>query len=229
MSIEIKNAKESAKEQGLTMLLYAKPKTGKTQFLSTIKNGRVLVLDFEKGWGVLKNSENIDILEIPYKMENWREVWEFAKATEDYDYICVDSLTEMIEAMKRSYRELRDGRLQLQDYDAIYNKTKDVMRMMRDFRSKGISVIVLAHEQQIKEQQDDLSLMTTTHPMVPEKIVSNIEGLFDVIARMEISDKKEKKGVRFLRLDRSKTIIAGNRYNNKKICIADMEEFLKDE
>ena len=228
MSIKLKNAKNDAESQGLTMLLYSKPKTGKTSFLSTLE-GKVLLIDLEKGWGVLNQCENIDVLEVDPDMKKWSEIWDYVQEIEGYDYICMDGVTELVEAMKRAYRKMRGGKLQLQDYDALYNQVKDVMRVFRDLRAKGISVIVTAQEQQIKEQQDDMSLITTTHPLLPEKIVSGIEGLFDIIARIEVSEKKGKEGVRFLRLDRTKNIVAGNRINNKKVCLADMQDFLNKE
>jgi len=231
MSVKIINAKRDYHKKGMSMLLYAKPKTGKTTFLSTLP-GRVLLIDFEKGWSVLKNCENIDLITVGKNMTNWGEVWDTIESVIDqYDFICIDSITDMYKSMLYYFADIgkMKGKPEQGQYQEAYIKLAKIARQFRDYTDKGKNIITLALEQQIKEKQDDMSLVTSTHPLLPEKMVAEVEALFDVIARMEIAPATaESAAYRWLRLDRDPNIMAGNRINDKPSCHATWESFIAE-
>ena len=231
MSVEIINAKRDYASKGISMLLYAKPKTGKTTFISTLP-GRVLLIDFERGWAVLKDCENVDIIRVGKNMTDWNHVWaKIESIMHEYDFICLDSITDMYKAMLYYFADVgkMQGKPEQGQYQEAYIKLAKITRMFRDLTDQGKNIISIALEQQIKEQQDDMSLMTSTHPLLPEKMTAEIEALFDVIARMEIADATaDKPSFRWLRLDRTAQVMAGNRINKKKSCLATWDSFIKE-
>jgi len=231
MPVEVINAKRDYHSKGVSMLLYAKPKTGKTTFLSTLP-GRVLLLDFERGWSVLRECENIDIIRVGKNMTDWNAVWDHTELhVHEYDFICADSVSDMVKSMLYFFADVGKlkGKPEQGQYQEAYIKLAKIMRLFRDLTDSGTNIIVLALEQQIKEKQDDMSLVTSTHPLLPEKMTAEIEALFDVIARMEIAPATaDAESFRWLRLDRDPNIMAGNRINNKKSCHATWQSFIEE-
>ena len=229
MSVEIINAKKDYHLKGISMLIYAKPKTGKTTFISTLP-GKVLLIDFEKGWSVLRECENVDIIRVGKNMTNWGEVWDtIEQVIDNYDFICLDSITDMYKSMLYYFADIgkMKGKPEQGQYQEAYIKLAKIMRQFRDYTDAGKNIISIALEQQIKEEQDDLSLITSTHPLLPEKMTAEIEALFDVIARMEIQPANgTDASFRWLRLDRDPKIMAGNRINDKKSCLATWSAFI---
>jgi phage nucleotide-binding protein len=230
MSLNIQKATEVAKTDGLTILLYAEAATGKTSFLGTLP-GKVLVIDFEKGTMPLNKCKNVDIVRVKDDFSNWKDICEFVEGKNDYDWICLDSASDLYTHMMLRYGAAgkNDGVNSLQDYGRAYNKIKMYMRFFRDLRALGKNVVVTALETLINEQQSDGLTVNRVYPDLPHKITGDIVALFDIVARIEISEKKDSIGKRYLRLDKSPKIMAKNRLNNKKFCGATLAELIKEE
>ena len=225
----LKNCKRDFEQKGISMLLYAPPKTGKTSFLATLP-GKVLLVYFEGGWAPLNQCENIDILEVEKNMEGWINVWTYMiSVAKDYDFIAMDSMSDMVNHMSYYFaaNSKNKGKMEQGQYLEMYIKLATIGREFRDLTRLGTNTVLLCTEQKIKVEQNDMSVKTETHPLLPEKKLAEMEGLYDVIAHMEIAEATaDAESFRWLRLDKSDNIMAGNRINNNKTCRASWNDFI---
>ena len=208
---------------GKTMLVYGESGTGKSTLLGTLP-GRTLVLDVEGGLTVLRDKD-VDRVAIPETLDNLKDVFDALVTSDiDYDNICLDSGTELEKFMliRLAANSKNDGMPSLHDYGVVSFKMRDYMRKLRDLRERGVNVIVTCLEMPLELEQDDNTIRTRLYPMLARKLAPEVCGLFDIVARLEISQKPGKEGTRYLRMDGTEKIIAKNRYANGSLCAADL-------
>lgn len=206
---------------GKTILVYGESGAGKSTLLGTLP-GRTLVLDVEGGLTVLRKAERVDRIRIPESLENLKEV--FAGITGGaadpaafpWANICLDSASELEKFMliRLAAVSKNDGMPSLHDYGVTSFRMRDYMRQLRDLRERGLNVIVTCLEMPLELEQSDNSIRTRLYPMLARKLAPEICGLFDIVARLEISQKPGAEGRRFLRMDGNEQIVAKNRYGN---------------
>jgi phage nucleotide-binding protein len=210
---------------GKTILVYGESGSGKSTLLGTLP-GKTLILDVEGGLTVLRTKENIDRVGIPESLENLKAVFDAITGADeiDYDNICLDSGTELEKFMliRLAANSKNDGMPSLHDYGVVSYKMRDYMRKLRDLRERGVNVVVTCLEMPLELEQSDNSIRTRLYPMLARKLAPEVCGLFDVVARLEISQKPGAEGTRYLRLDGNESLIAKNRYGNGGFCSADL-------
>lgn len=216
-------------EVGKTILVYGESGTGKSTLLGTLP-GKTLVLDVEGGLTVLRGKD-VDRVAIPETLENLKAVFDALVSSDDIDYdnICLDSGTELEKFMliRLAANSKNDGMPSLHDYGVVSFKMRDYMRKLRDLRERGVNVIITCLEMPLELEQDDGVVRTRLYPMLARKLAPEICGLFDVVARLEISQKPGKEGTRYLRMDGSEKLIAKNRYGNGGFAKADLSLLFK--
>jgi phage nucleotide-binding protein len=214
---------------GKTMLVYGESGTGKSTLLGTLP-GKTLILDVEGGLTVLRD-KHVDRVAIPETLENLKAVFDALVSSDniDYDNICLDSGTELEKFMliRLAANSKNDGMPSLHDYGVVSFKMRDYMRKLRDLRERGINVIVTCLEMPLELEQDDSTIRTRLYPMLARKLAPEICGLFDIVARLEISAKPGHEGTRFLRMDGNEKMIAKNRYGNGGFAAADLTVLFK--
>ena len=210
---------------GKTVLVYAESGCGKTTLLGTLP-GRTLILDVEGGCTVLRGTKKqIARVAIPETLENLKSIFDALMTSDiDFDNVCLDSGTELEKFMliRLAASGKNDGMPSLHDYGVVGFKMRDYARRLRDLRERGVNVIVTALEMPLELEQSDDSIRTRLYPMFGRKLAPEICGLFDVVARLEISTKPGHEGERFLRMDGDETMIAKNRYGTGKFAKADL-------
>ena len=89
-------------------------------------------------------------------------------------------------------------------------------------QKRGVNVIVTALEMPLELESNDDAIRTRLYPMFGRKLAPEVCGLFDVVARVEVSTKPGHEGERFLRMDGDDRIMAKNRYGTGKFATADL-------
>lgn len=215
MGIEVKKATD-IKGLKSTILVYAKPGTGKTTALGTLP-GKTLVLDVDRTSGVLKGKENIDIIEVDNLMplESMSEIIvEFKNGLIDqYDNIAIDNLSELERCILAEYgaNGKNDGVPAIGDYQKYQFKVANLIRRLKGFNK---NLILTAWEVLEPVTSPTGEQYTRFIPKLQSKIVDNICGLCDVVAHLEII----AEGERAFRLDATKNIYAKNQRDDRKAC-----------
>lgn len=225
MTIKISSTRDVTK-QGKSVLVYAESGVGKSTLLGTM-GSPTLILNVEGGLYVLKDCTNVDHIEILESLENLAEVFDFLSDPGNisgYQNIALDSATELEKFMqiRLAKKSTNDGMPSMHDYGVISFKMRDYMRRLRDLRDAGKNVVVTCLEMPIELHLDDGEIKTRLYPMMGRKLAPEICGLFDIVARLEISQKPGNEGLRFMRLDGDDRLIAKNRYGNGKFAAANL-------
>lgn len=222
--MKISSAKDIV-HKGQTILVYGDAGVGKTSLARSLR--KVLVVDIDGGMATLAG-EDIEYISVLDNLENLREVFDHIENTDEYETIFIDSATELekmmlIEYGKRSKNDVVPTR---NDYGIVYFKERDYLRRARNLREHGVNIVVTALEMPLELEQDEGVIRTRAYPMMGKSLAPEIVGLFDVVAHMEVSQKKGMEGKRFLRLQPTERIVAKNRYSQDLYWEADLQGFI---
>ena len=228
--MNITNAKDMT-NVGATLLLYGESGTGKTSSLGTLR-GKTLVIDIEGGSVVLRGKD-VDIVSVPSDLAGLKGLFDeitLNASSMGYANICLDSATELQSFMLVALgKKQTSGTPSLNDYGVVNFKMREYMRKLRDLRDLGINVVVTALEMPVELEHDEDVTRTKMFPMMSRKLAPEICGLFDVVARLGVSDKEGHKGERYMLLDGDDGTMAKNRYGNAKYWLnADIGAFLEN-
>jgi len=228
------NATKLSRDAGMTVLVYGPSGRGKTTLATTLP-GSTLVIDVEAGTEVLRAAENVEIVTVRTDMSNLREL--FDELTTDtqikskYDNIVLDSASElekfMLIRLAGSEENKNDGMPSLHDYGVVSFRMRDYMRKMRDLRDRGVNVYVTALEMPLELEEGVDVVRTMLYPMMGKKLAPEIVGLFDVVARLEVSQKPGHEGERWLRLDGDDVRVGKNRYTRDTWAPPDLTAMFK--
>jgi len=217
--MEIKKTNEQA-DTGLTCVFYGQSGVGKTTLVGTLPEDEVFVLDIDKGLKVLKGKE-INYVPVGSKLDYVQTVEDLLTTDHDYKYVFIDTLTELGNLELVNYaKNQSSGMPTLQNYGQLNMNLRDMMRSIRHLCDKGMTVIFLMHEEIYELRGNDTR--SVLMPALREKIIVELQALCDVIGHVEISEKEETKGQRFIRLEPTSNVICKNRINDLKYCKADL-------
>ena len=214
------------KATGTSTLMYANPGAGKTTALSMLP-GKTLIIDVDKGTSVLSDKpENVDIVRLKPDLSNLKSIIDEVKEL-DYDNVCLDTVSELEKTMLTNYGRIgkNDGAPEIGHYNKVGFKLADYIRELRNLTDKGINVIVTAWEDNKEIVEPSGEKYSVLMPMVRKS--SEICGLFDTVARLIVSDKKENAGERFFVLEASANVFAKDRISKRKFC--KVNELIKGE
>lgn len=215
--MKITNATD-IEESRATYLLYAPPGVGKTYTINFLE-GKTLYVAIDKTQYPLKGNENIDILEFDTHnaWNEWGELvkWLASADLSEYDNLVFDNVSELFRSMLGNLgREGRNNRVpEMQHYQQIDFFIIDSLRFIN---SLGKRVIYLAWETTDEFQAESGQTFNRKFPDIRSKILNNFAGLTQVVGKLAINNKTEKRG--FI-LSPSNSVFAKNQLDSRKHCL----------
>lgn len=199
-------------------LLYAAPGVGKTSTAKFFK-GNTLVIDIDRTTRVLKGCKNIDI----YYLDNvnaWAEWGEALKILQEsdlskYDTIFVDNISELERCILASLgRDGNNGRVPSQrNYLQMQFYLVDSIRFLKTL---GKNIVITAWESSDTWINEDGQQFNRAYPFISSKILNNVMGLCDVVARLVYNPKTDARG---FCLQPTPSIYAKNQIDDRQFCL----------
>lgn len=223
------------KERPMTALFYCAPGVGKSTALGIIaeqSKGRTLILDVDRTFvnamsklEIVKDLSKIDIIQIDNvnTFEDWTNTLvalneKFEKGELDYENICVDNISELERCILSSLgaKGKNRGVPAQGDYQVMQFKLVNSLRYMKRW---GKNIFWTAWETVEQFQNPDGSSYSRLYPKISAKIVDNICGLCDLVAKILVN----KDGERGLLMEATQNMYAKNQIDDRKVC--KVEEF----
>lgn len=213
MTLEITQT-DNVASQGITMLVYGESGVGKTTLLGTLPEKDTLIIDVEGGIASLRK-KSIAVVKVNSNLDNLSAIFEELHKTE-YKNICFDSVSELDKHMLMAIGKTgkNSNVPEMQHYLIVQYKLRDYLRELRDLRDSGKNVFITALEMPLELERVDGSRYTKLYPMISKRIAPEICGLYDIVARMEISSTEGEEGNRYLRIQPTPEIVAKNRFDD---------------
>lgn len=235
--MEIKKLSDEVKtKQPMTALLYCAPGVGKSTTLGIIaekSKGRTLILDVDRTFKnamakmeVVKDLSKVDIIQVDNinTFDSWtdilKELDELHKQGKlNYENICVDNVSELERCILSDLgsKGKNKGVPAQADYQYMQFKLVNSLRFMKQW---GVNLFWTAWETTDNFVSPDGTSYSRQYPKISAKIVDNICGLCDVVAKIIVN----KEGKRGMVLEAMQNIYAKNQYDTRKTC--KVEEFV---
>lgn len=234
---KLENAVTSKKP--VTALIYCAPGVGKSTALGIIaekSKGRTLILDVDRTFvnamskmDVVHDLSKIDVVEVDniHTFDSWTELLlELDKMNSegklDYENICVDNISELERCILSDLgsKGKNKGVPAQADYQYMQFKLVNSLRYMKSW---GKNIYWTAWETTEQFQNPDGSWYSRQYPKISLKIVDNICGLCDIVAKIAVN----KEGARGFILEATQNTYAKNQIDTRKGCKVD--EFIKQE
>lgn len=236
--MKIQSLTEKVQEQRpLTMLIYCQPGVGKSTSLGIIaeqSEGRTLILDVDRTFTTTMSKDEIvhdlskvDIIQIDniHTFEDWtntlRELNDMSKAgTLNWENICVDNISELERCILSDLgsQGKNKGVPAQSDYQYMQFKLVNSLRFMKSWNK---NIFWTAWETTEHVTNLDGTQYSQKQPKISAKIVDNICGLCDVVARVTVNRERQRGFI----LETTGNIYAKNQRDSRRAC--KVEEFLK--
>jgi len=219
-----------SKARPITALFYCAPGVGKSTALGIIaeqSEGRTLILDVDRTFvnamskmEVVKDLSKIDIIQIDNvnTFEDWTNTLialneRFEKGELNYENICVDNISELERCILSSLgaKGKNRGVPAQGDYQVMQFKLVNSLRFMKRW---GKNIFWTAWETVELFQNPDGSSYSRLYPKISAKIVDNICGLCDLVAKILVN----KEGERGLLMEATQNMYAKNQIDDRKVC-----------
>lgn len=196
MAIKIQSSK-GCHVDGIKAVIYGASGVGKTVLCSTAP--RPIIISAERGLLSL-SSQDIPFVEVS-TVKDIQDSYELLKSHDDYDTICIDSLSEISEAVLVELKKgVADGR---QAYMKLSEAMGALIKNFRDIRGKNVVFIAKS-----KRVEDEESGTSQYEPYIPGKMLPfQLPYLVDEVLYYDI----DRKGNRQLCSKASRKYIAKDR------------------
>ncbi|MEK4302425.1 AAA family ATPase [Oceanobacillus sp. FSL W8-0428] len=216
MSLQITNAADIQTDKG-TYLIYAPPGMGKTTAIKYLP-GKTLVLDVDRTTRVLKGEENIDIAYVD-NTDTWKFWGELIVDLEEnykgkYDNIVVDNISELERSLLSDLgnKGKNKGVPSQGDYQYMQFRIVNSLRYMKNL---GSNLVWTAWESSDLFTDSSGQQWNRSFPQINHKIMNNVLGLCDVVAKLAINSDGERGFV----LSSSNSTYAKNQIDDRKGCL----------
>lgn len=192
MAIKLTTSRESARLNGVKMLVYGRAGVGKTMLCATAPNP--IIISAESGMLSLRNFD-IPVIEIS-TLDDLVGAFHWASTSAEcaqFQTVCLDSITEIGEkVLAHAKTRVKDPR---QAYGELIEKMNDTIKAFRDL--KGKHVYMSAKSEFVK---DEVSGVRTYMPSMPgSKLGQALPYLFDEVFNLDIGKTTEGVEYRFFR------------------------------
>lgn len=214
--MEIYKATAITKPKGC-YLIYGAPGMGKTSTAKYLP-GKTLVLDIDRTSNVLQGCENIDIVAVDNMntYEFWRGLMVDLVTNYKgvYDNIFVDNLSELERCVLADFgRQGKNRGIPSQgDYQVMQFLIVNTLRYLKQM---DCNIIFTAWETIELYTESTGQQYNRTYPQINKKVVDNICGLCNVVARMAINSEGERGFI----MTASNSIYAKNQLDDRKGCL----------
>jgi hypothetical protein len=197
MKVNIKTTKNIAHDAGIKCVLYGFSGVGKTVLCSTAPNP--IILSAEGGLLSLSG------LDVPYievsSIKDIGDAYTILKDNNDYETICIDSLSEIAEVvLDELKKEAKDGR---QAYMHLANAVNAMIRNFRDLKGQNVVFVAKA-----KKETDEESGVTTIEPYAPGQVIKfQLPYMVDEVLYMDV----DRKGNRIVNTQATRKFVAKDR------------------
>lgn len=141
--MKITNTKEMT-TQFLKVLVHGPAGSGKTRLCGTT-GGKTIIISAEAGLLSLRG-QDIDVIEVK-TMEQLREAYEFLASDTTYQWVCLDSISEIAEVV------LSEEKAGTKDPRKAYGEMNDIMtKLIRSFRDLPKNVYMSAKQNKVKDE-----------------------------------------------------------------------------
>lgn len=206
MAINFTTTAEASVANGIKVLVYGPAGMGKTMLVATAP--KPLLISAESGLLSLrrKNIEKVFGIDTPgicydiptmeiETIEDLMDAYEWCTASEgaqEFDTICLDSITEIGEAILSNAKEtVRDPR---QAYGELIERMTLTIKSFRDMTSHNI--YFSAKQEMVK---DEVNMTNTFGPAMPgSKLGPQLPYLFDEVFNLNVAQTKEGVEYRYL-------------------------------
>lgn len=237
--MEIKKLNEiSEKPRHITALLYCAPGVGKSTALGIIAEksaGRTLVLDVDRTFvnamskmEIVKDLSRVDVVQIDniHTFKDWTDtLLELNNLSDagklDYENICVDNISELERCILSDLGSQGKNKGVPAQADYQYMQFK-LVNSLRYMKSWGKNIYWTAWETTDLFQNPDGTAYSRLVPKISTKIVDNICGLCDIVAKISVN----KEGKRGFVLEATQNVYAKNQIDSRKGCL--VEDFIKE-
>lgn len=197
--------------KGKYLLLYGKPKTGKTTMASRFPKN--LLIAFEKGYNAIDGIKAVDV----NKWSEFRQVLrqlEKPEAREMYDTITIDTTTiayEMCEQFVCSQNGVQSIR------DIPWGQgwslaKKEFETCLRKITMLGYGLVLISHIETRKEKTADDSEIEILAPSMPKRCYEVVNQIVDIIGYIATEWDDEGNSHRWLYTRQTPTVMAGSRF-----------------
>lgn len=216
MTFNISSAKDITHSK-TTYLIYGAPGTGKTHTLNYL-TGKTLYIAVDKTQYPLKGNENIDILDFNTHeaWNTWGELMKYLDSADlsAYDNIAIDNISELFRSMLGNLgRSGKNQRVpEMRHYQQVDFFVIDSFRFLQKL---GKRLVFLAWEVNDDFHTEGGQIFTRSMPDIRDKILNNILGLCQVVAKLAVNDKTKVRG---FFLQPTNSIYAKNQLDNRQHC-----------
>ena len=216
MVLQITKATEIKSKKG-TYLIYSPPGIGKTTSIKFFP-GKTLVLDIDRTSDVLKGLPNIDIAKIN-NIDTWQD-WEqtVLELSQNYigkyENIVVDNISELERCLLSDLgaKGKNMGVPSQGNYQQMQFRLVNSLRYMKNLQS---NIIMTAWEMTDSYTTAEGQQFNRSYPQLNLKILNNIAGLCDVVAKLTFNADGERGFV----LMPTNSIFAKNQLDDRKGCL----------
>lgn len=197
--------------KGKYILLYGKPKVGKTTLASNFPNN--LLVAFEKGYNAIDGIRAIDI----NKWADFKQVLrqlEKPEAKEMYDTITIDTTTIAYE-MCESFICAQNGVQTISDipWGQGYAATKkEFENSLRRITMMGYGLVLISHVDRRLEAIDESNEVEILAPSMPKRCYEVVNQIVDIIGYISTEWDSDGNSSRWLYTRATPTIMAGTRF-----------------
>ena len=197
--------------KGKYLLIYGKPKTGKTTMASRFPKN--LLIAFEKGYNAIDGIKAVDI----NKWSEFRQVLrqlEKPEAQAMYDTITIDTTTiayEMCEQFVCSQNGVQSIRDIPWGQGWALTK-KEFETCLRKITMLGYGLVLISHIETRKEKTADDSEIEILAPSMPKRCYEVVNQIVDIIGYIATEWDDDGNSQRWLYTRQTPTVMAGSRF-----------------
>ena len=197
--------------KGKYILIYGKPKSGKTTLASRFPKN--LLVAFEKGYNAIDGIKAVDV----NKWSEFRQVLrqlEKPEAREMYDTITIDTTTIAYE-MCEQFICAQNGVQSVAEipWGGGYSATKkEFERCLRKITMLGYGLVLISHIETRKEKTADDSEIEILAPSMPKRCYEVVNQIVDIIGYIATEWDDEGNSHRWLYTRQTPTVMAGSRF-----------------